>query len=190
MDGSLALDLWDIVIEVLRSTKNNVQPKHTSIQETGSALHSKTKPQKVKRRQKIDQLSDVDYVPTHTHSSQYESQLYIFGDNEAVIKVIIKGRGPTMRHVSRTHIVALDWLFDRINLDPKIQIKDVDTKNQLADILTKESFPRDEWNHFLRLFNIMNFSRYSCSHCIDFLYGDRIGKQSALWKRGQKTTSQ
>ena len=28
-----------------------------------------------------------------------------------------------MRHVSRTHRVALDWLLDRINLDPKIHIK-------------------------------------------------------------------
>ena len=36
---------------------------------------------------------------------------------------------PTMRHVSRTHRVALDWLFDRINLDPKVQIKYIDTKN-------------------------------------------------------------
>ena len=46
----------------------------------------------------------------------------------------------TMRHVSRTHRVALDWLFDRINLDPKIQIKYIDTKNLLADILTKWKF--------------------------------------------------
>ena len=45
-----------------------------------------------------------------------------FEDNEAVIKMITKGRSPTMRHVSRTHRVALDWLFDRINLDPMIQI--------------------------------------------------------------------
>ena len=51
--------------------------------------------------------------------------------------MIMKGRSPTMRHVSRTHRVALDWLFDRINLDSKIQIKYIDTKNQLADILTK-----------------------------------------------------
>ena len=51
-----------------------------------------------------------------------------------------KGRSPTVRHVSRTHRVALDWLFDRINLDPKIQIKYIDTKNQLADILTKGKF--------------------------------------------------
>ena len=42
-----------------------------------------------------------------------------FEDNEAVIKMIIKGRSTTMRLVSRTHRVALDWLFDRINLDPK-----------------------------------------------------------------------
>ena len=63
-----------------------------------------------------------------------------------------------MRHVSRTHRVALDWLFDRINLDPKIQIKYIDTKNQLADILTKGNFTRDEWNHLLCLFNISHFS--------------------------------
>ena len=63
--------------------------------------------------------------------------MYVFEDNEAVIKMIIKGRSPTMRHVSRTHRVGLDWLFDRINLDSKIQVKYIDTKNQLADILTK-----------------------------------------------------
>ena len=63
-----------------------------------------------------------------------------------------------MRHVSRSHRVALDWSFDRINLDPKIQIKYVDTKNQLADSLTKGNFTRDEWNHLLCLFNIGHFS--------------------------------
>ena len=68
-----------------------------------------------------------------------------------------------MRHVSLTHRVALDWLFDRINLDPKIQIKYIDTKNQLADMLTKGNFTRDEWNHLLCLFNISHFSSTDCS---------------------------
>ena len=72
--------------------------------------------------------------------------------------MIIKGRSPTMRHVSRTHRVALDWLFDRINLDPKIQTKYIDTKNQLADILTKGNFTREEWNQLLSLLNISHFS--------------------------------
>ena len=34
---------------------------------------------------------------------------------------------------------------------PKIQIKHIDTKNHLADILTKGNFTRDEWNHLLCL---------------------------------------
>ena len=67
---------------------------------------------------------------------------------------------------SRTHRVALDWLFDRINFDSKIQIKYIDTKNQLADILTKGSFTRDEWNHLLCLFNISHFSPTVCSAAV------------------------
>ena len=74
-----------------------------------------------------------------------------------------QGRSPTMRHVSRTHRVAPDWFFDRINLDTKIQIKYIDTKNQLADMLTKGKFTRDEWNHLLCLFNICHFSSAECS---------------------------
>ena len=108
-------------------------------------------------------IENIDSVPSNVQSSRQEALLYVFEDNEAVIKMIIQGRSPTMRHVSRTHRVALDWLFDRINLDPKIQIKYIDTKNQLADILTKGSFTRDEWNHLLNLFNISHFSSTACT---------------------------
>ena len=111
----------------------------------------------------INVLNNIDCVPSNVQFSRKEALLYVFEDNEAVIKMIIKGRSPTMRHVSRTHRVALDWLFDRIDLDPKIQIKYIDTKNQLADILTKGNFTRDEWNHLLTLFNISHFSSTVCS---------------------------
>ena len=116
-----------------------------------------------KSQGKINVLKNIDCVPSNVQSSRQEALLYVFEDNEAVIKMIIKGRSPTMRHVSRTHRVALDWLFDRINLDPKTQIKYVDTKNELADILTKGHFTRDEWNHLLCLFNISHFSSTVCS---------------------------
>ena len=102
-------------------------------------------------------MENIDFVHSKVNSSRQEALLYVFEDNEAVIKIIIKNRSSTMRHVSRTHRVALDWLFDRINLDPKIQIKYIDTKNQLADILTKGNFTRDEWNHLLTLSNISHF---------------------------------
>ena len=85
-------------------------------------------------------LQDIDLVPSNVQSARQEALLYVFEDNEAVIKMIIKSRSPTMRHVTRTHRVALDWLFDRNNLDSKIQIKYIDTKNQLADILTGGNF--------------------------------------------------
>ena len=72
-------------------------------------------------------------------------------------------RSPTMRHVSRTHRVALDWLFDRINLDSEIPIRHIDTKHQIADILAKGNFTRDEWNNLLHLFNISQFSSTCCA---------------------------
>ena len=51
----------------------------------------------------IDDLDNVDFIPSNVQSSHQEALLYIFEDNEAVIKMIIKGRSPTMRHVSSTH---------------------------------------------------------------------------------------
>ena len=47
-------------------------------------------------------MQDIDSVPSNVQSSRQEALSYVFEDNEAVIKMIIKGRSPTMRHVSRT----------------------------------------------------------------------------------------
>ena len=66
----------------------------------------------------INDLDNVDFIPSNVQSSHQQALLYVFEVNEAVIKMIMKGRSPTMIRVSRTHRVALDWLFDRINLDP------------------------------------------------------------------------
>ena len=114
MDGLPALDFWDVVIDVLRSSKSTESPNHGAAGKC--SRNHKSKP-KQKGNRNVDQLSNVDCVTTDATSSQGESQLYIFDDNEVVINLIIKGRSPTMRHVSRTHRVALDWLFDRTNLD-------------------------------------------------------------------------
>ena len=73
---------------------------------------------KNKSHNKIDAMQDIDSVPSNVQSAS-QALLYVIEDNEAVIKMIMKSRSPTMRHVSRTHRVALDWLFDRISLDPK-----------------------------------------------------------------------
>ena len=150
LDGLPALELWDLIVSVFGNISHvsdgTVQPVNW----------------KNKSHNKIDVVHGIDSVPSNVQSASREALLYVFEDNEAVIKMIMKGRSPTMRHVSRTHRVALDWLFDRIKLDPKIQIKYIDSKNQLADILTNGNFTRDEWNHLLTLFDISHFSSTSC----------------------------
>ena len=140
-DGIPALDSWDLIVLVLGNT---IQTHDR----TGQPVVNRDKDHVPNKRSQgmINVLNNIDCVPSNVQFSHQEALLYVFEDNEAVIKMIIKGRSPTMRHVSRTHRVALDWLFDRVNLDPKIQIKYIDTKNQLADMLTKGNSTLDEWN--------------------------------------------
>ena len=118
LDGLPALELWDLIVSVFGSVS-------LISYRTGRPVdvHKHHKPHK-----KIDVIENIDSVPSNVQSSRQEALMYVFEDNEAVIKMIVKGRSPTMRHVSKTHRVALDWLFDRINLDPKIQFKYIDTK--------------------------------------------------------------
>ena len=158
LDGLPALELWDLIVSVLGSV-SQISDR------TGQLVDDVKKHQKSQGM--INVLNNMDSVPLNVQSSHQEALMYVFEDNEAVIKMIIKGRSPAMRHVSRTHRVALEWLFYRINLDPKIQIKYIDTKNQLADILTKGSFTRDEWNHLLCLFDISYFSPSVCSAAME-----------------------
>ena len=76
-----------------------------------------------------------------------------------------------------------------------IQIRYVDSKNQLADILTRGLCTRDGWNHLLYLINISLFSFQSCvesnsQNCSDALakrqqegdYDERVVAES--WYRG------
>ena len=153
LDGLPALELWDLIVSIL----GNVSRVSDGSGKPESDVHKRQK-----SRKKMDVMKDIDSVPSNVQSARQEALLYVFEDNEAVIKMIIKGRSPTTRHVSRTHRVALDWLFVRIYLDSKIQIKYIDTKNKLADILTKGNFTREEWNHLLTLLNISHFSSTAC----------------------------
>ena len=167
MDGIPALDLWDSVIEVFHSSPNQTDKTKDVRKPRGNLSatpQSKMRKQISTTNTNLD-LTNIDHVPSNGTHSAPSAMLNVFEDNEAVIKMTIKGRSPTMRHVSRTHRVALDWLFDRINLDFKIFFKNryIDTKHQLADISTKGNFTRDEWNNLLLLFNISHFSSLCCA---------------------------
>ena len=126
LDGIPALDFWDLIVAVLQGNtyQSNQEREDPSKSPTRKKIHGK--------------IDNVDFISSNVNSSRKEALLCIFEDIEAVIKKITKGRSPTMRHVSRTHRVALDWLFDRTNLDPKIQVKTLTprTNSQKGEIHT------------------------------------------------------
>ena len=121
MDGIPALDLWDLVIDVFHSSPNQTN-KTKDVREPRRKLSAKTQPNMRKQIPTTNinlDLTYIGHVPSSGTHSGSNAMLYVFKDNEAVIKMTIKDRSPTMRHVSRTLRVALDWLFDGINLDSK-----------------------------------------------------------------------
>ena len=167
VDGFPTHDLWDLDIKVFHSSLTNWRNQKEEYKQTCCVTPNQTCTPTIKPRLQLS-TKILNYAMPIAFPQTWSLLNLVrcstsLKDNEAVIKMLIKGSSPTMRHVSRTHRVALDWLFDRINLDPKIQIKFVDTKHQLADILTKGNFTRDEWINLLHLFNISHFSSVCCS---------------------------
>ena len=72
-------------------------------------------------------------------ASKSKIRFVVFEDNEAVIKILKKGRSPLMRHVHRTHRINLDWLFEIFRSDETIRLGYMPTKLQLGDAFTKGS---------------------------------------------------
>ena len=111
LDGLPALELWDLIVSVFgcvsQISDRTGRPVNVDVQRNQ------------KSQGKINVMENIDSVPSNVQSSRQEASLYAFGDNEAEIKMISKGRSPTMRHVSRTHRVALDWLLIELIWTPK-----------------------------------------------------------------------
>ena len=55
-------------------------------------------------------------------------------------------------------------------------------KTQLADVLTKGNFTRDEWNHLLCLFNISHFSSIDCSEVMSKRTQEDAGEERVTAK--------
>ena len=100
MDGIPALD------------NPNANQKQKFKQSTENPVNQRNTQCNTQLRQKHSESSTFDFVSSYVNSSHKRAMLYIIEDDEAVIKMIIKSRSPTRRHVSRTKRVASDWLFD------------------------------------------------------------------------------
>ena len=81
LDGLPALELWDLIVSVL----GNVSRVSDGSGQLESDVHKRHKSQK-----KIGVMEDMDSVPSNVQFARQEALLYVFEDNEAVIKMIIK----------------------------------------------------------------------------------------------------
>ena len=68
--------------------------------------------------------------------------------------MIYKGGSPALRHVLRTLRVDTDCLFERVRIELEIFMKYVNTKDKLADVLTKGSFTAARWVYLCKLLSL------------------------------------
>jgi hypothetical protein len=74
--------------------------------------------------------------------------LIISEDNEAVIKIVKNARSMALRHLPRTHRIDVHWLFE-VCSNPRVRMLYVNTKQQVADLMTKSINNQTNWAHLL-----------------------------------------
>ena len=72
---------------------------------------------------------------------------------------------------------------------PKIKIRYIDFKHQIADISTKGNFTCDEWNNFLHVFNISHFSSLPCTKNFSLTSCITMAKRIQEQKEGKRVVS-
>ena len=101
MDGIPALDLWTLVIEAFYCNQNQLSKTKDSSAH-GNLWHHTTSSKRTKNQAKAptrhdsSELFHIDSVHPNVNFYQSIAMLYVFEDNEAVTKMIIKGKSSTM----------------------------------------------------------------------------------------------
>ena len=86
LDGIPALDLWDLIVAVLgNTTQNHDRTEKPVVCRDKNHVRQQS-------RGMFNVLDDADLVPSNVRFSHQEALLDVFEDNEAVIKMISKGK--------------------------------------------------------------------------------------------------
>jgi hypothetical protein len=144
LEGIPTWGLWEIILNVMDPDPNWIVPSQVD----GKVVSSKG------LAAYIQELLNVDFVSSNIPISNGRGKLVILEDNDACIKMCLKARSISMRHVPRVHRVDVDWLLEKILTDTGINIKYINTKAQIADIFTKGSFTEITWKVLCRLFQV------------------------------------
>jgi hypothetical protein len=89
----------------------------------------------------------------YTRKKGHTTVLVIAEDNEAVIKIIKKARSMALPHLPRAHRVDVQWLFE-VCAHPRVLMLYVNTKQQVADLMTKALNNPQTWEHLLDIAQI------------------------------------
>ena len=143
-----ARDLWDLVIEVMYSSKNQPVQGHL-LRDEAQKKHTNTKTKKHVNRDDFESFN-VDHVTTNAKLSHFGALHYIFEDIEAVIKMMIKGevrRWDTCPEPAEIHwLVVWQNQFGPWNPNQICRYQKPTSQTRWR----RGNFARDEWNHFLR----------------------------------------
>ena len=109
--------------------------------------------------------------------------MYVFEDQRSSDQDAHKGKKPDNETCcqSPTELLLIGSSIESIWIT-KIQIKYIDTQNQIADILTKGNFTTDEWNHLLCLFNISHFSSINSLEAMSNITQEEAGEERVTAK--------
>ena len=78
-------------------------------------------------------------------------------DNQAMIRVCVTGRNPTMRYLSRTQGLNVGWLYERLQ-SPELELGYTMSSEMAADIFTKSFTCRIKWLEVCRLVDLIAHS--------------------------------
>ena len=175
MDGVPALDHWNLVIEVFHSSQDQSNKTKGLSAQVNLLLHTTSSKHTRNQTKMFNQARPFWFVShwqlVFVKISESIAMLYVFEDNESVIMMIIKGRSPTMRHVWRTHRVALDCLFVWQD-EPGTQ----DSPTSDCRHIDKREF--HTWWVLLHLFNISHSSSLCCAKNFSlFSYTNTMAKR-------------
>ena len=148
VEGLPVLGFWDVVVEVMSGTwagrglRTPTSLPHTEPDSPGQAYTSYV-------NHVLDRRLDPGDDSRERRRPRPSTQLILAEDNEAVIKIVAKGRSGALRHVPRSHRISIHWLVEAFRRDG-VKIRFVSTKAQIADLLTKHFTKPDLWHPLLR----------------------------------------
>ena len=171
LDGLLALELWDLIVSVL----GNVSRVSDRSGQPECDIHKHQKDDRCVGKILIlfPQMSNLRVKKFYCMCLKTMKQWSRWSLKEGVQQ--------WDTYPEPTELLLIGCSIELI-LTQRSKIKYIDTKNQLADILTKGNFTRDEWNHLLSLFNISHFSSTVCSAAMEKRLQEETGENESQQK--------